>query len=85
MTSQVMRWSSMGQEEANYHSILQASSHLLSEMTVKRPRCQAENILPSSFTFFVCVLLAAVLAALKIPHSYSQGYSLLQCTQKSFH
>lgn len=54
LTFKALRWPSMGQEEANYHSILQGSSHLLSEMAVKRPRCQAENTLPSSFTFCLC-------------------------------
>lgn len=54
LTFKALRWPSMGQEEANYQSILQGSSHLLFEMAVKRPRCQAENTLPSSFTFYVC-------------------------------
>lgn len=53
LTFKALSRPSMGQEEANYQSILQSSSHLLFEMTVKRPRCQAENTLPSSFTFCV--------------------------------
>lgn len=74
----------MGQEEANYGSIFQGSSHLLFEIAVKRPDARLK-ILSLHHLLFVCVLLAAVLAALKIPHGYSLSYSLIQRSRKSFH